>query len=70
MMPVKDRTFIMGNLAGDTIEKPEHSEFLNDFYLSKYEITNEQFCHFLNIYDTSWVKGGQYKGKSFKIKIG
>lgn len=31
------------------IEKdPSHNVYINDFQISKYEITNEQFCVFLN----------------------
>ena len=37
---------------------------LNDFYIGKYEITNEQFCQFLNIYGYKYVKDGTYEGKN------
>jgi formylglycine-generating enzyme required for sulfatase activity len=54
---VKGGKFKPGNeTTGDTID-------LNDFYISKYEITNEQFCHFLNIYGYKYVKDGAYEGK-------
>ncbi|MBN2378333.1 SUMF1/EgtB/PvdO family nonheme iron enzyme [candidate division WOR-3 bacterium] len=29
-------------------EMPQHSVYLNGYYISKYEITNAQFCEFLN----------------------
>ncbi|MCD4794507.1 MAG: SUMF1/EgtB/PvdO family nonheme iron enzyme [Bacteroidales bacterium] len=63
MVYVAGGTFIMGNKEGQKHEKPEHSVILNDFYFSKYEITNEQFCHFLNIYNSDKVKEGEHKGE-------
>ena len=46
----------MVSVKGETVN-------LNDFDIGKYEITNEQFCHFLNIYDSDIVKDGQYIGE-------
>ena len=63
MISVKGGTFIMGNNEGEENEKPEHSVIVSDFKIGKYEITHEQFCHFLNIYGSYWVIEGIYKGK-------
>ncbi|MGM0497131.1 MAG: formylglycine-generating enzyme family protein [Bacteroidota bacterium] len=40
--------FYMGNENGEKDEKPRHLVKLNDFYISKHEVTNAQFCEFLN----------------------
>ena len=40
--------FTMGSLEGDSDELPLHPVAIDGFYLGKYEITNEQFCEFLN----------------------
>jgi len=44
-------------------EAPTHTVSLSSFYLSKYEITNYQFCMFLNEYDSVYVKKGKYNNK-------
>lgn len=50
MVYVKGGTFQMGSESNEasSVEKPIHSVMLDDFYISKYEITNAQFCKFLN----------------------
>jgi formylglycine-generating enzyme required for sulfatase activity/serine/threonine protein kinase len=63
MVFVNGGSFIMGNKAGKASENYEHQVTLNSFYISKYEITNEQFCEFLNSYGSQYVKEGAYKGK-------
>ncbi|RLD69361.1 MAG: hypothetical protein DRI95_00190 [Bacteroidetes bacterium] len=63
MVYVKGGTFTMGSEEGEENETPIHTVALNDFYISKYEITNEQFCWFLNIYGSDTVKEGEHKGK-------
>ena len=55
MIFVKGGTFQMGSNDYDS-EKPIHKVYVNDFYISKYEVTNEQFCKFLN------EKGNQKEG--------
>lgn len=41
-------------------EKPVHNVILDDFHISKYEITNEQYCAFLNEIEAN--PGGSYYG--------
>ena len=42
-------TFQMGdNLDGMLSERPVHSVMLSPFYMGKYEVTNQQYCDFLN----------------------
>jgi formylglycine-generating enzyme required for sulfatase activity len=53
---VQGGTFIMGSNDGEGDEKPPHKVYVDDFYISKTEITNAQFCEFLN------VKGNQTEG--------
>lgn len=45
---VEGGTFSMGSNDGCADEKPVHTVKLNSFYISRYEITNLQFCKFLN----------------------
>ena len=63
MIHVKGGTFIMGNNRSEEHEKPEHRVSLSSFYIGKYEITNEQFCQFLNTYNSNTIKDGKYKGR-------
>jgi len=58
MVFVKCGTFQMGDTFGDgeDDEKPVHQVTLSDFYIGKYEVTNGQFCKFLN------EKGNQEEG--------
>ncbi len=51
MMLVPSGTFTMGNsftAEGDADELPTHTVTLDNFYICKYEITNQQYCNFLN----------------------
>ncbi len=48
--------FFMGSTEGDLDEKPVHSVYLDAYYIDKYEVTNGQFCKFLN------EKGNQEEG--------
>ena len=71
MVFVKGGTFQMGDTFGDgrDWEKPVHEVTVSDFYIGKYEVTNAQFCKFLN------EKGYQEEGgrlwliKSYCCKI-
>ena len=58
MVFVKGSTFKMGDTFGDgdDDEQPVHEVRLNDFYIGKYEVTNAQYCKFLN------EKGNQEEG--------
>jgi formylglycine-generating enzyme len=62
MIAIKGGTYKMGDPDGPDDEKPLHKVTLNDFALSKYEITNEQFADFLNDYGSDKVKEGTYAG--------
>ncbi len=60
---IKGGSFLMGSNNGDNDEKPVHVVYLTNFYISKYEITNAQFCVFLNDYKSNVVKSGENKGQ-------
>ncbi len=49
---IKGGNFKIGNKAGDKDEQPERKIYVNDFFIGKYEITNKQYCDFLNSCDT------------------
>jgi formylglycine-generating enzyme required for sulfatase activity len=49
MVLVPAGEFIMGtDNAGVGSQKPAHKVFLNDYYIDKYEVTNDRFVEFLN----------------------
>ena len=43
--------FTMGSENSDVydVESPVHNVYIDEFYISKYEITNAQYCEFLNV---------------------
>ena len=61
---VQGGTFQMGSNDGYSDEKPIHSVTVSSFYISKYEVTNEEFCEFLNDYGSDKVKSGTYAGQT------
>jgi len=52
---IQGGTFQMGSTINSD-EQPVHSVTVSNFYMSKYEVTNKEFCEFLN------VKGNQTEG--------
>jgi len=59
MVTIPAGAFIMGDAQGDIDEKPAHEVALNAYYMDKYEVSNAQFCRFLNAtanikHDHSW----------------
>jgi formylglycine-generating enzyme required for sulfatase activity len=47
--------FLMGSKAGESNERPEHTVYLDAFYIDRCEVSNEQYVDFLN------AIGGHYK---------
>jgi len=67
MVYVPSGEFIMGSNDGEDDEKPEHTVYLDAFYIDKLEVTNDQFAVFLNAESnqqeggTAWFDvGGEY----------
>ncbi len=60
---VKGGTFTMGSSSADSDEKPEYQVTLDDFYIGKYEVTNDEYCKFLN------DRGNQEEGGKTWIDI-
>jgi len=50
MVLIPSGEFIMGSRIGegDTDEYPQHPVYLDAYYMDKFEVTNGQFCEFLN----------------------
>ena len=50
MVPIPGGEFEMGDHQGEgwLDELPIHSVYIDSFYMSRYEITNQQYCNFLN----------------------
>lgn len=48
MAKVKGGTFLMGANQGKDDEKPEHYVHVSDFSIGKHEVTNDEYCIFLN----------------------
>ncbi len=63
MAYVQGGAFMMGSNDGGDDEKPIHKVYVKDFYIDKYEVTNEQFCKFLN------EKGNQSEGGATWLDI-
>jgi len=57
MVLIPSGSFQMGSNSGDSDEQPVHSVSINQFYMGKYEITNQQYVDFLNsssIVEDNW----------------
>lgn len=67
MVFVQGGSFQMGCIEGDKDcqddEKPSHQVILDDFYIGKYEVTNAEYCEFLN------AKGNQTEGGATWLDI-
>lgn len=62
MVEVKGGTFTMGSAYKED-NNPPHKVTVKSFSISKYEITNFQFAHFLEIYGSQTVKDGPNMGE-------
>lgn len=52
--------FEMGSNDGGSAEKPMHRVYIDAFYIDYYEVTNEQFCRFLNEKGNQEENGGKW----------
>lgn len=60
MVKVSGGTFEMGAKKSKNDERPIHEVAIQDFQISKYEITNDQYCAYLN--DIKCSKNGKVNG--------
>jgi len=62
--------FLMGDFgaSGDADELPVHSVVLTNFEMGMYEVTNLQFCKFLNAYESTRVKSGEFSGEPILVE--
>jgi len=60
--------FRMGTPAGEgeIDEHPQHKVYLNEYYIGKYEVTNEQFEQFINA--TGYATDAEKKGRGILIE--
>ena len=65
MILVKGGNFYMGSNEGKDIEKPVHKVYINDFYISKYEVTFSEYDKFCEVTrrkfadDEGWGRGNR-----------
>ena len=63
MIFVKGETYMMGSDTGRSgWDRPAHEVKVSSFCISKYEVTNKEFCNFLNS-----MGNGKHGGKHMKI---
>ncbi len=60
---VSGGTFQMGSNSGDNDEQPIHTVTLSSYEITKYEVTNGQYCEFLN--DIGCNSNGSYNGTEY-----
>jgi formylglycine-generating enzyme required for sulfatase activity len=64
--------FLMGSADSDAFieESPEHTVYLDAYWIYKYEVTNTQFAEFLNVHGNQEEGGGtwMYAGLSARIQ--
>jgi len=65
MISVEGGTFLMGSISDEFDERPFHRVTVSSFKISKYEITNVQYCNFMN--DIGVSKAGNYRGKYIDV---
>jgi formylglycine-generating enzyme len=57
MVSIPGGTFDMGDaLSNESNEKPVHTVYLNPFMIGRFEVTNLEYCQFLN---DAWSQGNQ-----------
>ncbi len=60
---IEGGSFLMGSNDGEDNEMPIHKVTIPDFYIGKYEVTNQQYADFLN------AKGNQKEGGELWLDI-
>ena len=65
---IQGGSFVMGNDYGENNQRPEHTVTINDFYLSKYEVSVEDFEKFVE--ETNYVTDAEKDGFGYLWKGG
>jgi formylglycine-generating enzyme len=60
MILVEGGKFMMGDATGEPDVKTLHQVSISNFYLDKYEVTNRQFCEFLNAKGNQMEEGAKW----------
>ncbi len=62
MVLVSGGTFLMGDEVGDLWDgcRPVHSVTLNDFYIGRYEVTQEKWTKYMSALDYNYGQGDNY----------
>jgi formylglycine-generating enzyme required for sulfatase activity len=68
MVRIPAGTFLMGSEEGGEFERPVHSVFLNDYWIEKTLVTNQQFAQFVE--DTRYVTGAEQAGSAWGYQGG
>jgi len=61
MVLIPGGTFQMGSENGNSDEKPVHTAELSPFYMGKFEVTQKEYCEFLNINGNQEEEGDSWK---------
>ncbi len=60
MVYVPAGEFTMGSDRGDSNARPEHRVFVKDFFIDRFEVTNDKYAAFLNRSGNPLVDGAHY----------
>ncbi len=63
LIGVHGSAYSRGSNVGNEDEMPSHLVTVGSFFIGKYEITNAQFCQFLNDYNSETVIDSTFKGQ-------
>lgn len=68
MVPIPSGEFMMGRADGSDYEKPAHQVSVNQFFIDKLEVTNEQYAEFVRLKNrptpNHWVNGNYRPGEA------
>ena len=64
MVLVPGGEFVMGSSTGEADERPEHRVFVKDFFIDRFEVTNDKYAAFLN------KAGNQPEGGAYYLFVG
>ncbi|MGE3062655.1 MAG: formylglycine-generating enzyme family protein [bacterium] len=62
MILVPEGNFMMGDDAHEIGEEPKHQVYLDEYYIGKYEVTNQQYKRFCDETKREYPKDPEFKG--------